>query len=260
MTRTAVCAGLVLGLAVWACDGSAPPPPPPRLTFGETTYDFGHVAQGTPVEHRFAFINGGGSELSVVNLRAACDTTATLLGEHDLAPRADAAVQVRFDTDAVYGPQRRTVTVYSNDPTQRAVMLTLTGDVELDVAADAPSVYLGPVPPGAALVREVVLHAGSDGIHFGRPQFDAPQLAVQLSDATDGDAVATLAIGTAPNAPLGAFSAVVRVPTTSARHPMLRVAVTGVIAANAPMPTPRAAPAPTPTGGEANGASDPGAR
>jgi hypothetical protein len=248
--RCAAVCGLVLGLVVWACNQSDEAPRPPRLTFSETAYDFGRVAQGAPVEHRFAFTNDGGSELSVVNLRAACDCTATLLGGRDFPPHAGGAVQARFDTDAVYGPQRRTVTVYSNDPTQRSVMLTVTGEVELDVAAESPRVYLGTVPPGATLVREVALRTSSDAVRVGRPQSDAPQLTLQLTDAVDGDAAATLAIGTAPSAPPGPFSAVVRVPTTSVRHPMLRVTVTGIIAPDAPMPTPRGALGGQPNGGD----------
>ena len=31
-------------------DGGAPPPLPPKLAFAETTYDFGRVAQGVPVD------------------------------------------------------------------------------------------------------------------------------------------------------------------------------------------------------------------
>jgi hypothetical protein len=244
-----VCAGLVLGLALSACDESAPPVQPPRLAFADTTYDFGRVAQGTAVEHRFAFANDGGSELSVVNLRAACDTTATLIGGRDIEPHDGGAVQARFDTDAVYGAQRRTVTVYSNDPTQRSVMLTMTGEVELDVAPETSQVYLGIVPPGAALLRAVALHSASDGVRLGPPQSDAPQLAVSLDDAVEGDAVAMLTIGTASGAPPGPFSTVVRVPTTSPRHPTLRVTVTGTISLDAPMPTPRGTAVEPPAGG-----------
>ena len=143
-----------LALLLGACDGRCAAAPP-QLAFTETAYDFGRVAQGTPVEHRFAFINDGGTDLTIINLRAACDCEATLHGGRDIAPGAGGAVQGRFDTDAVYGPQRWTITVYSNDPTQRAVVLSVSGEVVLDVAADPPQVYLGVVPPGVAALREV---------------------------------------------------------------------------------------------------------
>jgi len=219
----------VLALLLAACEAQTVAPlAPPRLVFREVTYDFGRVAQGVPVEHRFAFANDGGAGLTIIDLRAACDCAATLPDGREVAPHAAGAVQARFDTNAVYGPQRRTVTVYSNDLEQRAVLLTLTGEVLLDVAADPVQVYFGTVPPGMPALREVAVRTGSEAVRIGAPQSDAPQLALQLTDGLDG-AAAKLAIGTARDAPPGPFTAVVRVPTTSPQHPMLRIAVAGIV-------------------------------
>jgi hypothetical protein len=233
----------ILALALGACgpDGEPPPAPPPRLSFAQPTYDFGQVVQGTPVEHQFALRNEGGTELTIMNLRSAHDCAATLVGRSEIAPHATSGVSARFDTDLVYGPQRRTITVYSNDPTQAAVMLTVTGEVRLDVAADPPQIYLGVVPPGIPLLREVAVRSADEGIRIGVPETDAPQLALQLADAPDGSAAAVVGIGTARDAAVGPFSAVVRLPTTSARHPVLRIAVTGVVALDAPTPRPQSA-------------------
>jgi hypothetical protein len=236
LARTALFAAALLG----GCDqlglGTPPPKAPPRLVFAQTTHDFGRVAQGVPVEHEFAFANDGEAVLSIIDLRAACDNQVTLLGGSDIAPHAGGSVHGRFDTAAVFGPQQRTITVYSNDPAQQAVLLTLSGEVVLDVAADPPQVYLGAVPPGLPVVREVALRTGSDAVRIGVPQADTPQLVLRLDPAPDASAAAILAIGTAPNAPPGPFKAEVRLPTTSARHPVVRVAVAGTIDAAAPPP------------------------
>jgi hypothetical protein len=242
-------AALVSGCQELGLEEAGTPVEPPRLAFAATAYDFGRVAQGTPIEHQFAFANDGGSELTIMNLRAACDCRATVIGGGELAPHGRGAVQARFDTDAVFGPQRRTVTVYSNDPVQRAVTLTLTGEVALDVAADPAQVYLGVVPPGAAAIRDVTVRLGGDGLRVGPLTDPAPvPLALQLADAPLDIHAVTLTIGTAPGAPLGPFSTVIRIPTTSARHPILQIPVTGIIAADAPTPRPRTTvPTPTPT-------------
>jgi hypothetical protein len=215
------------------------PRPPPKLAFAATTYDFGRIAQGTAVEHRFDFINDGGTELTIINLRASCDCQATLEGGADVAPRATGAVRGRFDSGAVYGPQRWTITVYSNDPAQPAVTLTVSGEVLLDVAADPRQVYLGVVPPGVAALREVALRRGSTAVSIGAPRSEAPQLALRLQESANGDDVAAiLAIGTAASAPPGPFSTVVQLPTSSAAHPVLRIAVAGIIDPAAPPPRP----------------------
>lgn len=243
---------LALVLLLSACE---PEPevasPPPKLAFVQPSYDFGRVPQGTPVEHQFAFTNDGGTPLTIMNVRSAYDCAATISRGNEIPPHGGAAVYARFDTDAVYGAQRRTITVYSNDPTQQAVMLTLLGEVVLDVAADPSQVYLGVVPPGVPLLREVALRSSEDGVRIYPPQADAPQLALQLSDSPDGAAAAILAIGTAPQAPAGPFSTVIRLPTSSARHPVLRVKVNGIVALDAPTPMPRSTPLPAANGSAA---------
>jgi len=207
-----------------------PPPavPPPRLAFAATAHDFGRVPQGAPVEHDFAFVNDGGAPLSVSQLRTACDCTAELIGAPDVPPGGGGAVRARCDTGAAPGPQRRTVTVYSNDPAQRAVLLTLTGTVALEAAAEPARVWLGAVPAGAARLREVALRAGNDGLRFVGASSGAPQLAVRVADAAAGR---VLVIGTTPDASPGPFTAVVRVHTTSPARPALDVPVAGIVVA-----------------------------
>lgn len=221
--------------------GVAPTPgQPPRLAFTETAYDFGRVAQGDPVEHNFTFTNDGDSALNIIDVRAACDTQVMLVGGNEIAAHQGGAIQGRFDTNVAAGPQRRTFTVYSNDPQQRAVLLTMTGEVLLDVIADPAQVYLGAVPPGVPVLREVALRTGGDAIRLGVPQSDAPYLDLRIGPPLEGNAAGILAIGTTAAAPPGQFKAEVRVPTTSPRHPMLRIVVAGNIdpAATAPrMPT-----------------------
>jgi hypothetical protein len=234
---------IVFVLVLGACaEPDTAPLPPPKLAVAQPTYDFGHVLQGTPVEHQFAFTNQGGIELTIMNLRSAPDCAATLVGGGEIAPHASGGVQARFDTDLVHGPQRRTITVYSNDPTQSAVMLTLTGDVALEVAADPPQVYLGVVPPGIPLLREVAVRSGEEGVRIGLPETDAAQLALQLADGSDAETAAVVGIGTTRSAAPGPFTAIVRVPTSSPRHPVLRIAVTGIVALDAPTPPPRITP------------------
>jgi hypothetical protein len=233
-------AGLVLivTLSLGGCTGEELPlKEPPRLTFSDTTHRYGQVRQGAPVEHTFAFANDGGVALTIMQLRAACDTTAALVGGDEVPPGGQGAVQVRFDTAAAYGPQRRTVTVYSNDPERRAVVLALAGDVALDVAAEPSRVHLGTVPPGAPGLREVALLT-ADSARFAAPTGGTPpQLQIAIVEHDDG---ARLAIGTAPDAPLGAFHTTLRIPTPRAPRPVVVVVVGGTSAADAP--TPAAAP------------------
>jgi hypothetical protein len=90
-------------------------------------------------------------------------------------------------------------------------------------------------------------------VRVGPSQSDAPQLVHQLADVPLDVSAAVLTIGTAPAAPLGPFTAAIRIPTTSRAHPTLRVAVSGIVAADAPTPRPLNGVLPTPTAPVGNG-------
>lgn len=221
---------LLLGAALAACQDDRPPVAPPRLALVETAHDVGQVPQGTPIEHAFEISNAGGAPLTLIDLRAACDCSVALEGPQDLPPGGHAAVRLRCDTSGVAGPLRRTLTVYSNDPEQRAALLTLTGTVALEAVAEPARVYLGPQAPGRDAVRRVALRAGNDGVRFLSVSGGAPQLRTRLEDGAAGR---ELVIGIADDAPAGPFQTAVRIHTTSAARPLIEVAVAGIVAGEA---------------------------
>ena len=102
------------------------PPAPPRIVFSATQHDFGPVEQGTRVRHTFRFVNQGEQDLSIDELRSACDCVATTEGLRVLPPGSEGTIDVEFNTEDVFGSQRRTVTVYANDPENMGTILTLT--------------------------------------------------------------------------------------------------------------------------------------
>lgn len=222
---------LLVALALAGCGGAPEPAAPPHLVVSEATYDFGQVPQGVPVEHAFTLRNDGGAPLTLIDLRTGCDCTATRDGARDLPPGGAASLHLRCETSATPGPQRRTVTVTSNDPEQRAVVLALTGTVALVAAADPARVYLGPVAPGTIAARTVALRAGDDATRFVAAEGGAPELQPRLVDVGGGRA---LRLDVAADAPLGPFQTVVRVRTTNPARPVVELPVAGTIAAPAP--------------------------
>lgn len=204
---------------------------PPRLVVADPVHDFGQVPQGAPVEFAFEVTNGGGAPLTLVDLRTACDCTAAIEGPRDLPTGARAAVRLRCDTSSTPGPQRRTVTLYSNDPQHRAQLLVLTGTVALVAAAEPSRLYLGPVASGTDAARIVTLRAGSDGVRFLGVEGGAPQLRPHLADV---DGARVLVVDTAADAPPGPFTTVLRVLTTSPARPVIEIPVAGTIGAAPP--------------------------
>ena len=225
---------LLAALALAGCGRAPEPAAPPRLVVAEAAHDFGQVPQGAPVEHAFALRNDGGAPLTLIDLRAGCDCTVTLDGERDLPAGGRATLHLRCDTSNAPGPQRRTVTVTSNDPARRALVLELTGTVALVAAADPPRVYLGTVAPGSAAARTVALRAGNDGVRFVSVAGGAPQLRARLADV---DGARALVLDIAADAPPGPFQTTVRVHTTSPARPVIEVPVAGIVAAPGATPS-----------------------
>ncbi|MGE5233110.1 MAG: DUF1573 domain-containing protein, partial [Acidobacteriota bacterium] len=123
-------------------EGGAPQQPP-KLVFASNAQELGTVEQGEPLQHRFDFRNDGGSALLVDNVKTSCDCAAVVAQPSTVAPGAAGSVAVRCDTDQSHGRVQRSVTVYSNDPAQPVLTLTLGGEVTADAVADPPSLYVG---------------------------------------------------------------------------------------------------------------------
>jgi hypothetical protein len=196
---------------------------PPRARFEALSHDFGRVEQGAVVRHAFRFRNEGEVPLSVVGLRNACDCTAAVVGSETFAAGAGGAVEVSFDTAAVHGAQQRTVTVYSNDPEQRVLILTLRGEVGLDVAVDPSELYVGSLPRGAVVEQDVAV-LSRPGTHKVT-SIESSGRVIKVVPAEEGQ----LALAVALDAPLGDFAEDVLLYTMSHRRPLLRLHVRGTV-------------------------------
>jgi hypothetical protein len=211
------------------CSPSEPPAAPPKIVFQETTHDFGRTAQGTEVTYTYAFHNAGGLDLSIDNVRGSCGCTVAAPSSRILHPGEDGSIAVALDTARESGRQTRTITVYSNDPAQPVTTLSLVGDVDAEVAADPPELYVGHLRRGQAARNEVRLLA-ADNVSVSTVE------GRKITDAS----LRTVASGTyirvaiKPDAPPGRFRDMVTVRTNSTRQPLLTIPVVGVVDADTP--------------------------
>jgi hypothetical protein len=219
-----------LGTLVHACARPSLPPPAvqsPKIAFESAAPDFGAVDQGTKVTHLFAFRNTGGLELKLDNVRTSCGCTPAASTTAGIPPGASGAIEVTCDTANVFGPQKRTVTVYSNDPAQPVSTLTLSGQVHADAAADPPRVYVGHLGRGQTAPNDVRIFG--EVASGGRLESSGKSVDASLSDTPKGR---RLHVGIKNDAPLGAFTETVAIPTGTPRHPLLAIPVAGVVDGN----------------------------
>ncbi len=213
---------ILTSIGLTACGGEAPHRAPPRLELTETSHDAGRVAPGAAIGHRFRFRNAGETELTIDRLRSGCGVSATLVGPNALPAGATGEIAVALDTAQLSDDFRATVTVHSNDPARRTLELVLSGTLDAAVAVDPPTLYAGEISRGARLRQEVALTMRDLGTAIEAVDTDGVPLIVERVGGR-------IALRVAPAAPLGRFDGELRIHTTNASQPVVRVPVAGIV-------------------------------
>ena len=113
---------------------SAPSKEVPKITFKETTYDFGEVGPGTKNACEFKFTNTGDSLLKITDVKvgAPCCIRYTL-AKREYAPGESGTLEVRYNASKYSGQVRHTVVVSSDDASRPKVTLIVKAKVALKV-------------------------------------------------------------------------------------------------------------------------------
>src|SRR5258706_2523210 len=137
--------------------------PAPAVAVDAAVHDFGAVEQGAAVEHVFRLRNTGTGALRVDHVKGTCACTVGVATGEPIAPGDEAWVTVRLDTARLAGRTTKTATVYTNDPVAPTVAVTLTGEVLTDLVVRPTPLYLGHLPHGVVVRRELVVEPGRPG-------------------------------------------------------------------------------------------------
>ena len=101
----------------------------PGIQFTESTYDFGTVAEEVgKVSHVFEFTNTGDADLVLTNVQASCGCTTPQWVREPVAPKQKGTITVTYSAAGRPGPFTKTITVYSNDSINQAVLI-IKGEV-----------------------------------------------------------------------------------------------------------------------------------
>ena len=199
----------------------------PKAQVSEKVYDFGTVLNATPVTHVFKLLNTGTGTLIVAGVQTSCGCTAAKPTKSQVAPGEESDIAVSFDTRFDKGPATRTITVFTNDPQAQKIVLTLKGDVKVQVEAAPAQVAFGDVKRGVEQSRQVLLtdlaaeqspNRAPGGASFKVTSVtnSSPNIKVVSGPRTDGKAGAALTVTMLKAMPLGAFDDTIKVTTSRA--------------------------------------------
>lgn len=153
----------------------------PRLEVPSPEFNFGQVYAGEQVEHLFQLSNQGDAALVIDRVRSSCGCTAALLSESTLAPGASAELKVHFDSTRFSHEVVKTVYLYSNDPQQPVVQLSLRGIVQPEITVVPRELDLDDLRPD--VVREEVVtieNHGERSIRFSSVTATAAEVSATL--------------------------------------------------------------------------------
>ncbi len=108
---------ILLPVGIWAQAA-------PEVSVAELVFDFGEVGRGKSVSHEFVIENRGDAPLEIRDIRAPC--ACTVVKPIDvIPPNSKASLHVELDTTTLVGPASRQIYVFTNDPNNPRVTLTL---------------------------------------------------------------------------------------------------------------------------------------
>ncbi|MEQ6120543.1 DUF1573 domain-containing protein [Reichenbachiella sp. MALMAid0571] len=85
-----------------------------KITFDETSHDFGDIKQGDQVSYTFSFKNTGEESLVISKVRTTCGCTAPYWPKEPIAPGKTDKIKITFNSKGKMGHQHKVITVESN--------------------------------------------------------------------------------------------------------------------------------------------------
>lgn len=85
-----------------------------KMTFKETSYDFGTVMEGAAVKHTFVFENTGKAPLLISDARSTCGCTVPNWPKNPILPGEKGNIKVVFKTEGKPNKQQKPINITAN--------------------------------------------------------------------------------------------------------------------------------------------------
>jgi len=109
----------------------------PVFKLASSTVDIGKIPGSTTKDVEFKFTNEGKNDLIIRYVRSTCGCTAVHQGQQGkgIKPGESSSIKATFNSGGYKGKQTKLIYVYTNDPKNSEVVLTLNADVEQQTVA-----------------------------------------------------------------------------------------------------------------------------
>jgi len=210
----------------------------PKAVVAEPIADVGSVAKGDNAAHDFVLKNDGTGDLQITNVQPACGCTVARY-DKTIAPGKTGMVHVVVDTTTFSGAIAKYVNVFTNDPDNPQIQLTVKAKVEPYIAIK-PGYARFIVVRGEAQQGVITQSlSATDGQSFDITGVDSPMPALKVTyhEATGKDRQpdakgkqwrVDMALSN-DTAPVGAIATYVTVHTTHPKQKLVEIPVSGFV-------------------------------
>lgn len=200
----------------------------PKISFDELVYDFGVAGQRQEIRHSFTFRNMGTESLVVEKVDTDCGCTAALVSSSRIDPGEQAVLHTVFKTRRYEGSQEKKVYVFSNDPSEPEVELTIKGVVKTMIAILPEGMSFGNVNRGEHITRQVkVYQVEAMPLKISKVEADHRYLDVDLArfEEENSQGFEVKATLLSENLPVGPLAEVITLHTNVKGRPRVDVPV-----------------------------------
>lgn len=177
-----------------------------KKMFKEHSHDFGTVARGANVEHRFVFQNIYKEDVHITYVRSSCGCTEPTVTKQTLKTWDKSEIVAKFNTKSFTGHRGATVTITIDKPYYAEVQLNVKGHIRGDVVFSPGSARFGDIEQTEPVEKTVqVQHVGRSSWRIEDVRSDSDHLEVELSDpvVTGGRVSYNMKVRVLPGAPAG---------------------------------------------------------
>jgi uncharacterized protein DUF1573 len=235
----APCAALLLAPALFGQAPAAPAAPAggPKAVAVEPISDVGTVPKGEKVAHDFMIKNDGNAVLQITEVQPACGCTVAEF-DKTIAPGKTGKVHAVIDTTTFNGPIAKTVTVFTNDPANPQILLTVRAKVEPYISVKPGYARYSTVQGEATVGTIAQTLWAPDGTPMDVVSVDSPfpYLTTTFREAKEGERLPDakgkqwrVEMTLSNSAPVGALAGYVIVHTNHPQQKVVEIPISGFV-------------------------------
>jgi hypothetical protein len=228
-------AGLAMTVlvALFAFSASAQVKVPRIVVIGPDQVDFGRYPARETKTARYTIQNAGDSVLKVLQVRKTCGCASASCDKQELAPNEKATVEIVILPNSIFGQYSKKTFVESNDPHNRFLRLTTSGNaVPLVAVKPQDSMYAVRIPTNTEWRQSFDITPTEPGVELGQLTTDSnyPVEVVTNRSARNRDDCCRLDVRILPTEKSGNLRCVVSIPVLApTNQPPVRVHVSGAV-------------------------------